>query len=244
MKTEKEKMLSGEYFMAVDPELNLLRDECVYDFCPSLSRIMQDPIKTADEKKMNIKELCRAHFKEFGEGSTLLPPFSTDFSCFISIGRRVFINKNCSFLDGGGITIEDDVFIAPNVKLMTIGHSTRASERCFQRNSGDVYNIGLPIRIKHDAWIGSGCIVKPGVTIGARSVIGAGAVVTHDVPDDAVAVGNPAKVIRLIDNREILDISKLEAELLELKEKADATVSSIRSLEFTLSLQKELQKSK
>ncbi|KAH7821956.1 putative Galactoside O-acetyltransferase [Monocercomonoides exilis] len=246
MKTEKEKMLSGEFFEAFgeDPELSLLRDECIYGFCPALSYVMQDPTKSAAEKRVKIEQLCREHFKEFGEGSTLLPPFATDYSCFTSIGKRVFIQKNCSFLDGGGITIEDDVFIAPNVKLMTIGHPMRACERRIQSASGHMYNIGAPIHIKHDTWIGSGCIVKPGITIGARCVIGAGSVVTHDIPDDAVAVGNPAKVIRIIDNREVLDIPTLEAELAALKEKANATVFSIRSLEFTLSLQKELQKSK
>ncbi|KAH7832120.1 putative maltose O-acetyltransferase [Monocercomonoides exilis] len=102
---------------------------------------------------------------EYGEGTTLVPPFATDYAFNISIGKRVFINSNCSFLDGAGIAIKDD----------------------------------------HDAWIGCGCGVTPGVTIGARSVIGAGAVVTRDIPDDGVAVGNPVKVIRIIDNRDVLD---------------------------------------
>jgi acetyltransferase-like isoleucine patch superfamily enzyme len=122
----------------------------------------------------------------------LLPPFYTDFGKNIRVGRNVFINHACEFMDRGGITIGDDVLIGPKVNLVTINHpldpATRRSTYC------------APIHIKKGAWLGASVSVMPGVTIGENAVVAANAVVTSDVPDGAVAGGIPARVIRRIDD--------------------------------------------
>ena len=121
----------------------------------------------------------------------LLPPFYTDFGKNIRVGRNVFINHACEFMDRGGITIGDDVLIGPKVNLVTINHpldpTRRRSTYC------------APIVIGKGAWLGAGVSVMPGVTIGENAVVAANAVVTRDVPDNAVVGGIPARVIRHID---------------------------------------------
>jgi len=102
----------------------------------------------------------------------------------------VFINTSCVFLDRGGITIEDDVFIGPNVNILTENHPEQPALR------HNVYT--KPIRIKRNAWIGAGAIILPGVTIGENAIVGAGSVVTRDVEDNAIVVGNPARFVRYI----------------------------------------------
>ena len=124
------------------------------------------------------------------ETTTLFIPFHTNFGQFIRIGRNVFINHGCSFLDLGGITIEDDVLIGPNVQLITENHPVKPSER----KALDLKSI----LIKKNAWIGAGAIILPGVTVGENSVVAAGAVVTKDVPANTVVAGIPAKVIKNI----------------------------------------------
>lgn len=122
----------------------------------------------------------------------LLPPFYTDFGKNISVGRNVFINHGCEFMDRGGITIGDDVLIGPKVNLVTINHplnpTTRRSTYC------------APIVIENGAWLGAAVTVMPGVTIGQNAVAAANAVVTSDVPDNTVVGGIPARVIKHIDD--------------------------------------------
>lgn len=122
------------------------------------------------------------------ESFWLLPPFYTDFGKNIRVGRNVFINHACEFMDRGGITIEDDVLIGPKVNLVTISHplapATRRSTTC------------APIVIRKGAWLGAAVSVMPGVTIGENAVVAANAVVTRDVPDNAVVAGAPARIIK------------------------------------------------
>jgi acetyltransferase-like isoleucine patch superfamily enzyme len=121
----------------------------------------------------------------------LLPPFYTDFGKNIRVGRNVFINHACEFMDRGGITVEDDVLIGPKVNLITISHpldpSTRRSTYC------------APIVIKKGAWLGAAVSVMPGVTIGENAVVASNAVVSRDVPDNAVVAGVPAQIVKHID---------------------------------------------
>lgn len=124
------------------------------------------------------------------ESFELLPPFYTDFGRNIRVGKRVFINHSCEFMDRGGITIGDDVLIAPKVNLITIGHPLDPAQRRATYTA--------PITIKNGAWIGAAATIMPGVTIGENSIVAAGAVVTKDVPDNVVAGGVPAKIIRKI----------------------------------------------
>ena len=119
----------------------------------------------------------------------ICPPFHCDHGNRISIGEGSMVNFNGVFLDGGGITIGAHTLIGPNCQLLTPDHPHDYLER------RQTIETGLPIRIGDDCWLGGGVIVCPGVTIGNRVIVGAGSVVTHDIPDDVVVAGNPAKII-------------------------------------------------
>lgn len=125
-----------------------------------------------------------------GEDFNLNPPFYTDFGRNIRVGRRVFINFGCTFMDRGGITIGDDAFIAPHVQLITENHGLAPDRRR--------YLTSRPIVIGNRVWIGAGAIVLPGVCIGDGAVIGAGSVVTKNVEAGTVVAGNPARPIKTV----------------------------------------------
>lgn len=127
---------------------------------------------------------------EVDAGTTLFTPFHTNVGRFITIGRNVFINHACSFLDLGSITIEDDVLIGPRVNLTTENHPLDPADRKTL--------VCRPILIKRNAWIGAGATVLPGVTIGENAVVAAGAVVNKDVAPNTVVAGVPARMIRTI----------------------------------------------
>jgi acetyltransferase-like isoleucine patch superfamily enzyme len=119
----------------------------------------------------------------------LIPPVYSDHGINIRLGHNVFVNQGCRLNDIGGIVIEDDVMIGPSVSLITSGHPVDPSSR----RSGIT---AAPIRIGRSAWIGASAMILQGVTVGANSVVGAGAVVTHDIPPATLAVGVPARVVR------------------------------------------------
>ena len=120
--------------------------------------------------------------------TTIFPPFHTNFGRFIRLGRGVFINHGCSFLDIGGITIEDDVQIGPRVNLTTENHPLDPTDRKAL--------LLAPIVVKRNAWIGAGATILPGVTIGENAVVAAGAVVSRDVPPNTVVAGVPARPVK------------------------------------------------
>lgn len=122
----------------------------------------------------------------------LFPPFYSDYGKNITLGENVFINSACQFQDQGGITIGDNAFIGPKVVIATINHGIKVSERPF--------NFLKPVKIGKNVWIGSSVNILPGVTIGDNCIIGAGAVVTKDIPENSIAVGVPAKVVDKIEN--------------------------------------------
>jgi acetyltransferase-like isoleucine patch superfamily enzyme len=122
--------------------------------------------------------------------TTVFIPFHINLGIFTRIGKNVFINNACTFLDIGGITIEDDVLIGPNVSLITEGHPVNPSERKML--------VVKPVLIKRNAWIGAGVTILPGITIGENSVVAAGAVVSKDVPPNSVVGGVPARMIKTI----------------------------------------------
>ncbi|OZE28361.1 transferase [Rhodococcus sp. 05-2255-1e] len=123
---------------------------------------------------------------------TIYPPFYTEHGLATTFGKDVFVNQGCTFMDGGGITIGDNVMIAPRVSLITGGHPLPLAERYD-------YTASAPIAIKDDVWIGAAAVVTQGVTIGAGAVVAAGAVVTRDVPAHTLVAGVPARVINTID---------------------------------------------
>ncbi len=128
--------------------------------------------------------------QEIDPSTTLFTPFHTNIGRFIRIGKKVFINHACSFLDLGGITIEDDVMIGPNVNLITENHPVSTADRKVL--------VCKPIVIRRNAWIGAGVTVLPGVTVGENAVVAAGAVVNRDVPANTVVGGVPARILKTI----------------------------------------------
>lgn len=145
--------------------------------------------------KYNTPEEIRELFskligKEVDESFRLFPPFTTDCGKNITLGKNVFINSGCRFQDQGGITIGDGALIGHNVVIATLNHDLNPQKRqCL---------IPSAVWIGKNVWIGSGSIILPGVKIGDNSVIGAGSVVTKNVPENSVAVGNPAKIVKTI----------------------------------------------
>lgn len=124
------------------------------------------------------------------DSSTIFIPFNINYGKNTTIGKNVFINHGCSILDLGGVTIDDDVLIAPNVTISSEGHPINPKERKTL--------VPNPVRIKRNAWIGANATILPGVTIGENSIVAAGAVVTKDVPDNTIVGGVPAKIIKTI----------------------------------------------
>lgn len=153
---------------------------------PALNRLTY---ADADEVRSLFEDLIE---RSVGEHFRLIPPFYTDCGKNIHIGNRVFINQNCTFYSLADIALGDDVMIGPNVSLITTEHPVAPSQR-------RAYLLGKPITIERGVWIAAGVTVIGGVTIGENSVVAAGSVVTHDVPANALAAGNPAKIIRSIE---------------------------------------------
>jgi len=122
------------------------------------------------------------------DSTTIFVPFFTNFGAFIKIGKNVFINHACTFLDMGGITIEDNVLVGPKVNLITENHPMEPENRKSL--------VCSPILIKRNAWIGAAATILPGVTIGENAIVAAGAVVTKDVPANKIVAGVPAKIIK------------------------------------------------
>lgn len=167
---------------------------------PNYSQIFEAASRTANLlAELNVSannERVRELWNEIsgsqmGSGSTILVPLYINIGQFTRIGKNVFINHACSFLDMGGITIEDDVLIGPKVNLITEGHPLNPAER-------KALTV-QPIVIRRNAWIGAAVTILPGVTVGENSVVAAGAVVTKDVPANTVVAGVPAKVIKTIE---------------------------------------------
>jgi len=175
-------MLAGELYRADDPELAAaaLRARQLEDRFNRLS------VEDRGQRRAILEELLG----EIGDESEIRPPFHCDYGSHIGIGARVFANCGLVALDVAPITIGDDVQIGPNVQLLTPTHPLDPDLRRAKWEAAE------PIVIKSNAWLGGGAIVLPGVAVGENAVVGAGAVVTRDVPANAVVAGNPARVIR------------------------------------------------
>jgi maltose O-acetyltransferase len=188
MPTEREKMLSGEWYLATDPELVAMRLRA--------RRLVQrynasDP-GAAMERHTLLEELLGG----VGRDAVIEPPFHCDYGTHVTIGDGVFANFGCVFLDCAPITIGAQTQLGPAVQLYTATHPIDAAARVAGPEGA------LPIAVGRRVWLGGGTIVLPGVTIGDDTVIGAGSVVTRDVPAGVIAVGNPCRVLRAIDERD------------------------------------------
>lgn len=180
----RERMLAGDMYIADDPDLARASERAL--------RLMHqintmDPTDGAGRRAL-LTELLGS----FGPDSEIRPPFHCDYGSQTFIGARTFANFGLMVLDVATVTIGDDVQIGPNVQILTPIHPIEPGPR------RDKWEGAKPIVIKDNVWLGGGVIVCPGVTIGANTVVGAGAVVTKDLPPNVVAVGNPARVIRHI----------------------------------------------
>jgi maltose O-acetyltransferase len=182
----RERMLAGDLYVFDDPELaeaNAAALDLMASYNATTAR--QEPLR-----RVLLEQLLGA----VGEDTVIRPPLYVDYGSHLRIGARTFFNFGLVALDVATITIGDDVQIGPNVQLLTPTHPVEPGPR------RDKWEAARPITIGDNVWLGGGVIVLPGVTIGENTVVGAGSVVTRDLPADVVAVGNPARVVRAIDD--------------------------------------------
>lgn len=181
-RTEREKMLAGELYRASDPELVAARARA--------RRLMRLINHGAEDDPARRAALLRELFGAAGAGLSIEPPFYCDYGSHIYAGDRVYMNFGCVVLDCATVTLGDDLQCGPYVQLLTATHPTDAAARV----AGP--ELAAPITIGAHVWLGGGVIVCPGVSIGENTTIGAGSVVTSDMPANVVAVGNPCRVLR------------------------------------------------
>lgn len=218
-KTEKEKMIAGELYFANDPEL--VADRM---FARSQSQII-NPAESAELRSQLLKET----FGRTGKKIYMEPVINFDYGYNIFVGENFYANFNCTFLDVSTIEIGDNCMFAPNVQLYTATHPLHP----VKRNSGLEY--AKPIKIGDNVWLGGGVIVTPGVTLGNNVVVGAGSVVTKSFPDNVVIAGNPARIIKTVEEEPLEEsletlrqkIDTIDRELVALLEKRMDTVTKI-----------------
>lgn len=197
MKTELEKCLAGELFNGADPELVAMSTRTKR----LLSKLNASDYADNEKKYEILTEI----FGSIGKRVHVDIDFHCEYGKHIFVGNNVIINMNCTFVDNNRIEIGNNVLIASNVQIYTATHPVKVAERLVQNwneNSGQEFShcYALPVTIEDNVWIGGGAIILPNVTIGKNSVIGAGSVVTRPIPANCVAVGNPCRVIKNIDN--------------------------------------------
>ena len=182
----RERMEAGDLYLADDPEIAeaAARAQDLMN-AYNTTTVRQGPLRRA---------LLEQLLGSIGEGTELRPPLYVDHGTNITVGARSFANYGLVALDVARITIGDDVQIGPSVQLLTPTHPVEPEPR------RQKWEAAEPITIGDNVWLGGGAIVLPGVSIGANTVVGAGAVVTRDLPADVVAVGNPARVVRRLDD--------------------------------------------
>ena len=182
--TEKEKAILGLEFVRGDKDLKARRDRSE-ELCFKLNNISPDELSKRSE-------IIKSLINNIGDNFCIKSPFYCDYGDYITIGKNFFANYNCKLLDGGKITIGDNVFIGPDTTIVTALHAIDPEKRL---NGVMQYK---PVKIGDNVWIGSSVTICPGVEIGSNSVIGAGSVVTRSIPSNSLAVGSPCKFIKKI----------------------------------------------
>ncbi|MBQ6697341.1 MAG: sugar O-acetyltransferase [Lachnospiraceae bacterium] len=174
-----------------DAQLPYISDESVFEEQKATRRILQE-LNTMD--RADFEGILRVVKELFGksEGAFVNPPFYCDYGTHIEVGKNFFANYNCTILDVAKVKIGDNCQMAPNVAIYTAGHPVHPDTR------NTMYEYGIEVTIGDNVWIGGNTVICPGVHIGNNVVIGAGSVVTKDIPDWCIAAGNPCKVIRSI----------------------------------------------
>lgn len=185
MRSQKEKMLGGELYDPLDPELSAERRRA--------RLILKALNDTRDDQQEERSRLIRELIPAAGEGVWIEPPFYCDYGTNVTLGDRVFFNFNCVILDVAPVRIGSRVLFGPAVQIYAATHPMSAAER----RTG--LELGRQVQIGDDVWVGGGAVICPGVQVGARSVVGAGSVVTRDIPEGVFAAGNPCRVIREVE---------------------------------------------
>lgn len=180
-----ERMLAGDQYIADDPEITRLTDRAA-------ALTARYNAVTAEDHAGRFA-ILRELFGSVGSGTVIRPPLRCDYGQHTHIGARFFANWGLVLLDVAKITIGDDVQVGPYVQLLTATHPTEPGPRRAK------WEGSKPITIGNNVWLGGGAIVLPGVTIGENTVVGAGAIVVHDLPANVVAVGNPARIVRSLN---------------------------------------------
>lgn len=183
MRTERQKMLDGELYDPFDPELVAAREHA-RTLCQALNI-------TKEAEQRERRRILLDLFGDGGDSVWMQPPFHCDYGCNIHLGARVFFNFNCTVLDVCEVRIGDYTQFGPAVQILTPLHPLDAQLRRTQE-------YGKSIEIGADVWVGAGALILAGVHLGSRSIIGAGSVVTRDIPEGVLAAGNPCRVIRRV----------------------------------------------
>ena len=181
--SERQKMLAGELYDPLDPELRAARERA-RDLC----RALNDTRETEQDERRRILEQL---FGAGGDSVWIQPPFYCDYGSNIYLGKRVFFNFNCVVLDVCEVRIGDYTLFGPGVQILTPLHPLDAASR-------RTHEFGKSVEIGSDVWVGGGALILAGVHIGSRAVIGAGSVVTRDIPEAVFAAGNPCRVIKKV----------------------------------------------
>ncbi|WP_067686664.1 sugar O-acetyltransferase [Nocardia jejuensis] len=185
MGEQKDRMLRGDLYRDDDPELVAERRRC--------GRLLDTFNATASDQDAQRRAVLEELLGDIGEGSWIMPRFQCDYGYLIRLGRNSFLNYDAIVMDCAPVTIGDDVSIGPRAQLLTALHPVR--DHALRRER---WETAAPITIGDNVWLGGGVIVCPGVTIGAHTVVGAGSVVTRDLPEKVFAAGNPARVIETL----------------------------------------------
>lgn len=201
--TEKEKMISGKIYDPSDSELEALRIQA--------HRLSKDYNDSYDDEEEKREEILSRLIPNRSDGVYLQGPIQFDYGVFTTLGKNFYANFNLTVLDVCPVTIGDNVLIGPNCSLMTPIHPLRYQDRNIrQREDGTLYDYeyAKPITIKENCWLAANVTVCGGVTINEGCVIGAGSVVTRDIPPNSLAAGNPCKVIRQITEDDAIELKK------------------------------------
>ncbi|MQS76336.1 sugar O-acetyltransferase [Companilactobacillus halodurans] len=188
MRSQKEKMLSGDLYIANDPEI-------AHDF-KKAKRLVRSYNQTTEEEPQKRQSIIDDLFKKSGSGIHLEPPFYTDYGSNTVIGDNFYSNYECIIIDTANVKIGNNVMFGPRVGLYTAGHPIDSLIR------NEHLEYGKPITIGNDVWLGGNVVVNPGITIGNNVVIGSGSIVTRDIPDGVIAVGNPCRILRKINQQD------------------------------------------
>lgn len=192
--TEWDKMQEHQIYDDFDADL--------FDRRVEAKKLFKEYNRTTDDEAEKRQEIMKKLFKKVGQRVYMEPDFTCEFGKNITLGNDLYINFGCTLLDCGQIVIGNNTLLGPNVSMYSANHSLDAEERI----AGAL--IPEPIIIGNRVWIGGGTTILSGVTIGDDTVIGAGSVVTHDIPAGVVAAGNPCKVIRKITEKDKVGFTK------------------------------------